>query len=167
MDMLNAIEAALKKQKLEVHRIPPGAANPMEQLVVVPPPDAQGRPRNVWLTPLSSPEVELAPGINLLQVFVELPFKVSASASPDLELLILHFNNALPLGAFGLQPGGPALYRCVVMMDNDEKRSARIALEAVILASFLTDQYGGALEAVAAGQKTSKQTPAEMKTNVR
>jgi len=150
--MLKSFEAMLQARGFETHLIEASEAAPMDQLVVVLAPDAQGRERSLWLTPLPDLEADLEAGLSLLQFLAMLPFQASAESEAALAKRILQLNNALPLGGFGLrQPEGVILYRAVLMLGPDAAINDKIVGETVTLISFLLDQCSQTIEAAARG----------------
>jgi hypothetical protein len=150
--MRKSFAAILQARGFETHLIEASEAAPMDQLVVVLAPDAQGRERSLWLTPLPDLEADLDEGLSLLQFLATLPFQTSAESEAALARQILQLNNALPLGGFGLrQPEGVILYRAVLMLGPEAAINDRIVSETVTLISFLLDQCSNAIEEATRG----------------
>jgi hypothetical protein len=159
--MLPSIEAALRSQGIQTYRAPAGSA--IEQLGISLAADRQQRARQLWITPLPGLEEQLAEGLSLLQFLVELPFKSVQPAEADLAGLLLALNNLLPLGAFGWRQADEViLYRCVLVLGPDATSNSQVALETVLLTSYLVDQFSGLIESVALGRKTLAQALREL-----
>lgn len=150
--MLKSFAAILQARGFETHLIEASEAAPVDQLVVVLNPDAQGRERSLWLTPLPDLEADLDEGLSLLQFMVTLPFQARVESEAALARQILQLNNALPLGGFGLrQPEGVIFYRAVLMLGPEAAINDKIVGETVTLISFLLDQCSQTIEAVTRG----------------
>lgn len=161
--MLSSIETALRQAGIETHRAPASSAVPVEQLGLALAADAQGRPRQLWITLLPGLAEQLAEGVNLVQFLAELPFRPTPGVETGLAGLILMLNNVLPLGGFGLrQPEGVIWFRYTLVAGPNAAGSAQAALETVLLVSYLLDRFSGILEPVAAGHKTLAQAGLEL-----
>jgi hypothetical protein len=147
--MLKHFEKVLQEEDFETHWVAASQAAPMDQLVVMLPPDKKSRARSLWLTPLPELEEDLEEGISLLQFFATLPFQSRAETQSELERLILQLNNSLPVGSFGLrQPEGVIFYRYVLMLGPDQTVNGKVVTEIALLINFLLDQYSDSIEAV-------------------
>jgi len=143
--MLPELESLLRAAGFEAQRIPASEAAPIEQLVVLLPPDTKGRERNLWVTPLPHLEADLEPGLSLLQLLAPLPFQLTIQMESQLDRTILQLNNDLAIGGFGLRDG-VIFYREVLMLGPDQTTNGRIVVETIGLMNFLLDQFSSAIE---------------------
>ena len=166
--MLDSIERALSNEGVAARRIAANDAAPLEQLNVALAADERNRARELWITPLLGLDEQLAEGVGLCQFFVELPFHLQAAAYSDLAALLFYLNNIIPLGAFGLRhPEGSIWYRNVLVLGPNAASNGAVAVETVLLISYLVDQLSTVIEAVATGHQTLAQAVAELGNGTR
>lgn len=94
-------------------------------------------------------------GASLLQCFVHLPAQVPDAAVPELVRLAALLNTRLPLVGFGyLEAERMACFRHVLMLPRDPAPAEALVVQTTWIVSYLLDVFGGAVEAVAAGERS-------------
>jgi hypothetical protein len=167
MALLQDLEGVLKKAGFSASIKPSGGAQSPNVLAVDLEPDAQGRQRGLLLTLVSSVMESMQMtgefdedtgldmgGVDFLQYYVALPFKVDSACFPATAQLIGHINKSAPLMGFNLDALTRTVYFRTMMIFEGEDLNAMLVIEIVRTIVFLLSEFGAPLEAVSDGRQS-------------
>lgn len=96
-------------------------------------------------------------GHALVQCFARVPGDLAPTAVPELAALVAEINTRLPLVGFGYLTEPPmAFFRHVLLVPDAPEVATALAVQAAWMVSYLLAEFGAAVAAVAAGERTAE-----------